>query len=113
MFLTLSCIIYKAGWKVFRGSAKIRGSVSYELRPATARLATAVVLILCKNRGQTPLKTAVRKTKVRGFDIATGSSFLLFCVASVAKISVMHRAYTQLSSDGIGNIGVSKHGTFS
>ncbi|GFS16865.1 hypothetical protein ElyMa_001483300 [Elysia marginata] len=85
------------GWKVFRGSAKIRGSVSYELGPSTARLATAVVLILCKNRGQTLLKTAVRKSKVLGFDIATGSSFLLSCVsisASVAKISLMHRAYT-------------------
>ncbi|GFR84467.1 cirhin-like [Elysia marginata] len=51
------------GWKVFLGSAKIHRSVSYGLGPATARLAPVVVLILCKNRDQTPLKMAVRKSK--------------------------------------------------
>ncbi|GFS05946.1 NEDD8-activating enzyme E1 regulatory subunit [Elysia marginata] len=76
---------------------------SFPRKPAAAivlgldpRLAPAVVLILCKNGGQTPLETAVRKTKIRDFNIATGSSFLLFCVfisASVAKISSMHRTY--------------------
>ncbi|GFR79570.1 serine/threonine-protein kinase ULK3 [Elysia marginata] len=84
------------GWKVFRGSAKIRGSVSYGIGPSMVRLAPAVVMILCKNRGQTPLETAVRKSKVHGFNIATGSSFLLFCVsisASVAKINSMHPTY--------------------
>ncbi|GFS07747.1 hypothetical protein ElyMa_002997100 [Elysia marginata] len=82
-------------------SAKIRGSVSFGLPSAMARLALAVVLILCKNSGQTPLKAALRKTKVCGFNIATGSSFLIFCVsvsASIAKISSMHCTYiVQLS----------------
>ncbi|GFS05718.1 hypothetical protein ElyMa_002945000, partial [Elysia marginata] len=65
-------------------------------RAVSLGLGPALVLILCKNRGQTPLKTAVRKSKVRGFNIATGSSLLLFYVsisASVAKISSMHGTY--------------------
>ncbi|GFS25454.1 hypothetical protein ElyMa_001688200 [Elysia marginata] len=74
---------------------RIRG-ISFELGSASARLAPAVVLILCKNRGQTPLETAVRKTMVRGLNIATGSFSLLFCVsilASIGKIGSMHRIY--------------------
>ncbi|GFR96816.1 rhotekin [Elysia marginata] len=85
-----------SGWKVFRGSMEICGSIRFGLVFASAQIAPRVVLNLCKNCNQTLLKTAVRKTEARGFNIATGSFSLLFCVsisASIGKISSMHRAY--------------------
>ncbi|GFR84577.1 transmembrane and coiled-coil domain-containing protein 4 [Elysia marginata] len=53
---------------------EIRGRVSVGLGSVLARLALAVVLIVCKYRNQTPLHTAVRKTKLCGFNMSSSQT---------------------------------------
>ncbi|GFR88344.1 hypothetical protein ElyMa_004249700 [Elysia marginata] len=53
---------YLARLNLLRRDVTYRSLLEFSF-PPTARLAPEVVLILCKNRGQIPLETAVRKTK--------------------------------------------------